>query len=188
MAFYQAYFDFTAQGKSVSALLKMYALLEKEQPKKLPLAPVVVFLAFSIESYLNSLGARSIPFWDEIERLPWKSKVNVLHTTADRDPDWGQDPLQFATEVFRLRDKLAHGKPERVLGPKLPDYAEPEKMLVGEALQPDWYKSITLEWVLAAKGRFHALMVYLGALFEYDESDHLHSASGGIFVEDEPAA
>lgn len=187
MATYQAYFDFTAQSRSVGALMKMYALLDKEQPAKLPLAPVVVFLAFSIESYLNSLGARAIPFWDEIERLPWRAKVSVLHTTANREADWGQDPLQFATEVFRLRDKLAHGKPERVLGPKLPDHAEPEKMLVGDKLQPDWYKSLNVEWVLSAKERFHALMVYLGALFGYPDADHLHSASGGIFVDDEPA-
>src|SRR6185436_15567452 len=114
---------------------------EKENPVKLPLSPIVVFLAFSIESYLNSLGARAIPFWDEIERLPWKSKVGVLHTTAGRDPDWGKEPLQFATEVFRLRDKLAHGKPERVLGPKRPDDPESEKLLAEDVFTPDWYKS-----------------------------------------------
>jgi hypothetical protein len=187
VASYQAYVDFTAQGKSVSALLKMYALLDKENPERVPLAPIVVFLAFSIESYLNSLGARAIPFWDEIERLPWKGKMNVLHTAAGREPDWGQEPLQFASEVFRLRDKLAHGKPERVLGLKLPDHTEPEKMLMGDALQPDWYKSITVDWLLNAKERFRLLMVYLAALFGYAESDHLHSASGGIFVDEEPA-
>lgn len=188
MATYQAFFDFTAQSKSVGALMKMYGLLEKTEPVKLPLEPIVVFLAFSIESYLNSLGARAIPFWDEIERLPWKAKVNVLHTTADREPDWGAEPLQFASEVFRLRDKLAHGKPERVLGPKRADDAEPKMMLAGDALQPEWYKSITPEWVLGAKERFRLLMVYLGVLFGHHESDHLHSASGGIFVDDEEPA
>lgn len=188
MELHQTYFDFTAQSKSVGALMKMYGLLERAEPVNLPLAPVVVFLAFSIESYLNSLGARSIPFWDEIERLPWKAKVNVLHSSAGREPDWGAEPLQFAIEVFRLRDKLAHGKPERVLGPKMPADAEPT-MLTEAVLQPDWYKSITLEWVLGAKERFHLLMVYLGGLFGHDDSDHLHSSSGGIFVfDDEPVA
>ncbi|HEU4951096.1 MAG TPA: hypothetical protein VFT46_04050 [Holophagaceae bacterium] len=188
MRYYQAFSDFTAQSRSVGALMSMYGLLERDDQVRLPLAPVVVFIAFSIESYLNSLGARAIPFWDEIERLSWKSKVNVLHTTAGCDPNWGQEPLQFATEVFRLRDKLAHGKPERVLGPKLSDQAEPEKMVLGDALQPEWYKSINREWVFQAKGRFQALMVYLGGLFGLHESDHLHSSSGGILVHDEPDA
>jgi hypothetical protein len=182
MAFHQGYFDFTAQGRSVAALMQMYGLLEKKDPVNLPLSPIVVFLAFSIESYLNSLGARAIPFWDEIERLPWKSKVNVLHTAAGRDPDWGKEPLQFATEVFRLRDKLAHGKPERVLGPKRPDDPESEKLLAADVFTPDWYKSITLEWITSAKERFRLLMVYLGALFGHGESDYLHSASAGILV------
>jgi hypothetical protein len=186
LGYNQAFSDFTAQSKSVAALMSMYGILERNEEIRLPLAPVVVFLAFSIESYLNSIGARVIPFWDEMERLPWKSKVNVLHTAVGREPKWGEEPLQFATEVFRLRDKLAHGEAERVLGPRLPDDAEPESMLLGDALQPDWYKSINREWVLQAKQRFEVLMVYLGSLFGYHESDHLHSASGGILVHDEP--
>ena len=188
MHYHQAFADFTAQTRSVDALMSMYGLLEKDDTARVPLMPVAVFIAFSVESYLNSIGARVIPFWDEMERLPWKSKVNVLHAAAGREPNWGQEPLQFATEVFRLRDRLAHGKPERVLGPKLPDNAEPEKMAIGSGLQPDWYKSINREWVMQAKGRFHVLMVYLGGLFGYPESDHLHSSSGGILVHEEPDA
>ncbi len=186
MRYYQAFSDFTAQSRSVGALMSMYGLLEQDDPVRLPLAPVVVFIAFSIESYLNSLGARAIPFWDEMERLPWKSKMNALHAAAGREPNWGQEPLQFATEVFKLRDKLAHGKPERVLGPKLPDRAEPKKMALGDVLQPEWYKSINHERVFHAKDRFRVLMIYLGSLFGHHESDHLHSSSGGILVHDEP--
>lgn len=186
MRYYQAFSDFTAQSKSVSALMSIYALLEQDEPGRVPLAPVVVFLAFSVESYLNSLGARAIPFWDEMERLPWKSKVNALHTAAGRNPDWGQEPLQFATEVFRLRDKLAHGKPERILGPMSLDDSKPRVMMVSDALQPDWFKSIDRDWALQAKWRFRALMIYLGALFGHPESDHLHSSSGGVLVHDEP--
>lgn len=188
MRYYQEFSDFTAQSKSVGALMSMYGLMERREDVRLPVEPVVVFLAFAVESYLNSIGARVIPFWDEMERLPWKSKVNVLHTAAGCDPKWGEEPLQFASEIFRLRDRLAHGKPERVLGPKLPDHTEPERTLVGDALQPDWYKSINSEWALQAKERFRVLMVYLGSLFGYHESDHLRSASGGILVHDDPDA
>ena len=185
---YQAVSEFTAQGKSVRALMQMYGLLEKGQVPSIPLTPVVVFLGFSIESYLNSLGSRAIPFWDEIERLPWRAKVNVLHATVAREPNWGEEPLQFAAEVFRLRDRLAHGKPEKVVGPKVPDHAEPEAMIVGEGLQPEWYKSITLEWVMDAKERFRLLMAYLAELFGLPESDHLHSSSGHVLAHDDPPA
>ena len=188
MRYYQAFSDFTAQSRSVGALMSMYALLEQDEPVRMPLTPVVVFLAFSVESYLNSIGARAIPFWEEMERLPWKSKVNVLHIAGGREPNWGQEPLQFATEVFRLRDKLAHGKPERMLGPKLPDDAEPTRMAFGSAMQPDWYQSIDREWAFRAKDRFRELMLYLGGLFGHHESDHLHSSSGGVLVHDEPDA
>ena len=186
-AMYQAYSDFTAQSHSVAALMKMYRLLLDDERSPLPIAPVVVFIAFSIESYLNSLGSRTVPFWDELERLPWRSKVNILHATAKKEPNWGDAPLQFATEVFRLRDKLAHGKPERVLGPKLPEDTPPEKMLVGNQLLPKWFQQINREWVLHAKDRLHLLMVYLGALFGFPESDYLKSSEGEILVVDPDA-
>jgi hypothetical protein len=179
MATYQAFTHFTAQGKSVRALLRMYALLEKDGVD-IPLEPVIVFLAFSIESYLNSIGSRQIPFWDEIERLPWRSKINLLHIQAGKEMRWGEEPLQFASEVFRIRDKLAHGKPEQVFGPNFLDATEPELILVGGGLQPDWYLSLTREWVVAAKSRFNVLMPYLGGLFGLHESDHLHTSTGGI--------
>ncbi len=82
MLYYQPYNDFTAQSRSIHALFGMYSLIETDEKSGLPLTPRVVFLAFAIESYLNTLGARAIPFWDEMERLPWKSKVAALHTVA----------------------------------------------------------------------------------------------------------
>lgn len=166
--------------------MRMYGILERAEEISLPLEPIVVFIAFSIESYLNSLGARAIPFWEEMERLPWKAKLNALHSVSGKEPTWGQEPLQFAQEVFRLRDRLAHGKPERVVGPKVPDHTGPEALLVGEQLQPDWYKSINRDWVMQAKERFRILMTYLGALFGHHQSDHLHSSSGGILVFGDP--
>ena len=75
-----------------------------------------------------------------------------------------------------------------MVGPKVPDHAEPEAMIVGEGLQPEWYKSITLEWVMDAKERFRLLMAYLAELFGLPESDHLHSSSGHVLAHDDPPA
>jgi hypothetical protein len=184
MTTYQPFSDFSAQSRTVSALMSMYAQLESGRASKGELAPIVVFLAFSIESYLNSLGARRIEIWDELERLPWKRKVVILHKTVGKNPDWGKDPLQFATEVFRLRDKLAHGKPERVVGPVFSDRAKADLFVRNDLLQPDWYQGITKEWVMQAKERFRVLMIYLAGLFGFHESDHLLLSTGGLLVDD----
>jgi hypothetical protein len=143
-----------------------------------------VFIAFSIESYLNSIGARKLSIWDDLERLSWKKKVSILHKTANRTPDWGSEPLQFAIEIFELRNKLAHGKPEQVFGPIVTNFAAADKLCNSNDLQPDWYRSVTKEWVLEAKERFRLLMIYLGSLFNFHESDHLLSATGGIRIDD----
>lgn len=184
MKTYQPFSDFSAQSKTVSALMSMYAQLESGPNKRMDLTPIVVFLAFSIESYLNSIGARKLDIWDELERLPWKKKMTILHKVARKFPDWSKDPLQFATEVFSLRDKLAHGKPERVLGPIFTDQAQAMQYQKSQDLQPEWYAKITKEWVIEAKERFRILMIYLGQLFSFHESDHLLNSTGGFLIDD----
>ncbi len=188
MAMYQPFADFTAQSRTVSALMGMYAHLENQPNVRIELTPLVVFLAFSIESYLNFLGARKLSIWDELERLPWRAKVSILHKVAGRSSDWSHDPLQFATEVFKFRDRLAHGKPERVLGPKTRDHVEAHRIATREDLQSEWYRSLTREWVVDAKERFRVLMVYLGGLFGLHESDHLMTVTGGVLTDDEKDA
>lgn len=180
MTTYRAYLDFTAQSRAVSALMGMYARLENQPHSKEEITPLVVFTAFAIESYLNSIGARKIAFWDDLERLSWRQKVSILHKAVDKQPDWGREPLQFASEVFGLRDKLAHGKPERVLSPTQSTEHAAGELLSSQQLQPDWYRGITREWAFHAKVRFRTLMIYLGALYGLHESDHLLSSSGGI--------
>lgn len=183
---YRVVVEFEAQSKSVLALMKMYSLYKRDGVgDAVPATAIVVFSAFAIESYLNSLGARNVPFWDEIERLPWKSKVNILHSVAQRDPDWGAQHLQFATDVFRLRDRLAHGKPDRVVGTAMPEGVDPMQVLMDSDYQPDWYRSITREWVLNAEGRFEGLMNYLAELFHLPKQDHTRMSSGYVQVTDD---
>lgn len=184
MITYQPYSDFTAQSRTVTALMNMYAQLERSDDFKIALTPIVVFLAFSIESYINSIGARKIAIWDELERLPWKNKIIILHKTVEKEVVWGEDPLQFAVEVFKIRDKLAHGKPERVIGPIFKDPNHANSYIHNESLEPDWYKKVTPEWALQAKDRFRLLMTYLAEIFNLHESDHLHVSTGGLLIDD----
>jgi hypothetical protein len=179
--------DFTAQAQAVTALRSMYAQIERDPSQTINLLPIVVFMAFSVEAYLNSLGSRKLAIWDELERLPWEKKMQILHKVAGKELDKGRAPLQFAYEVFKLRDRLAHGRPERVLGPVFTDPEEAETFNFSQrvrGLEPDWYKKITKEWIMDANERFRLLMTYLGALFSLHESDHLMHASGGFLVDD----
>lgn len=185
MATYQPFADFTAQSRAVSALMGICANLENQPNARIELTPLVVFMAFSIESYLNSLGSRKLSIWDELERLPWRAKVSILHKAAGRTPDWSRGPLQFAIEVFKFRDRLAHGKPERVLGPKTRNHLEAHRVATREDLQPEWYRSLTREWAIEAMERFRVLMVYSGEPFGLHESDHLLTATGGVLTDDE---
>lgn len=164
--------------------MSMYAHLENKPDFKDELTPIVVFMAFSIEAYLNSIGARKIVIWDELESLPWKRKVNILHKTAGKDPDWGKDPLQFAADVFPIRDLLAHGKPDRQVGPLFEDKTKAHEYLEKKSMEPDWYKKITKEWVFDAKERFRILMIYFAELFGFHGSDHLLSSTGGVLIND----
>jgi hypothetical protein len=168
--------------------MAMYGRLEQDR-KSVPLIPVAIFTAFAIEAYLNSLGSRKLPFWDEVERLPWRNKVAILHKAADRPMDWSKDPLQFASEVFSLRDRLAHGKPERVLGPVFEDEGRANAFVADidlmHKMQPEWFNKLTFEWVMQGKERFRVLMTYLGSLFGFHESDHLMHSTGGMGYTDD---
>ncbi len=183
MKTYTPYTDFTAQNKTISALYGMYAQLEENPDTYMEFTPIVVFMAFSIEAYVNNLGARHLSIWEDLERLPWKTKISILHKSAGKEAVWGESPLQFASEIFMLRDKLAHGKPERVEGPPCFDLGEVDDCLRRE-LQPDWYTQISRDWVMNAKDRFRLLMKYLGELFGHMESDHLSLSVSG-YVEDD---
>jgi hypothetical protein len=185
MKIVRIYTFFTPQARTVSALRSMYAQLQQGNHPQPELTPIVVFLAFAIESYLNSIGARQLDIWDELERLPWRKKMSILHRIADKSPDWGTEPLQFATEIFSLRDKLAHGKAESVDSPLPVNTNIDRETFVAlhgssDLVQPDWYANITIAWVIEARGRFESLMAYLGKLFGYSASDYLESAQSHL--------
>ena len=180
MPYYQ-YTEFTAQSRLVSALMGMYAMLEKTpENTRIEITPFVVFMAFSVEAYLNSIGNRVVDYWDKIERISWRDKVEILHTIAKKEPFGGEEPLQFISHLFQLRDKLAHGKPEKVRSEPFQTRIEAKSVPPTHQVQPDWYKNLDREWAFSAKEKFRIAMQYLSSLHGFHESDHLHHSTGGI--------
>lgn len=182
---YQPFIDFTAQGANVQTLMTMYQDLGKAPDMATKITPIVVFMAFSIESYLNSIGSRHIPFWEEIERVLWRTKVNIIYKSVGQKADWGAKHLQFAAAIFKLRDNLAHGKPEQVRGPVVDDQERALAILASADFRPHWYNQLNKAWAMKAKTDFTDLMQTLGALHGLHESDHLSASTGGILVDDE---
>lgn len=181
---WRPYMNFTAQSTALQAFYLMIGRLQKGDLSEGEYPTVIVFMAFSLEAYLNTLGPRNIAFWDDIERLSWRTKIEILHKVAGAKPNWGQGPLQFAGKIFKFRDGLAHGKPERVCGEWVqgkPDGSHSEK---NRALKPSYMEGITSQWLLDSADQFRTLMTYLGGLFDYHESDHLCTAEGGYYFDD----
>ncbi|PLU86074.1 hypothetical protein CXG45_27480 [Pseudomonas plecoglossicida] len=181
---YQPYRDITAQGMNVQVLMVMLSQIEKGPDSAIRVLPAVVFMAFAVEAYLNNIGAKRISYWDDLERLPWRKKVNILHEVAGQKPDWGGSHLQFAASLFTLRDKLAHGKPERVLGPVFPDADEAHEFSLRNRIDPPWFTTLNKAWVMKAKDQFTDLMGYLARMHGLHESDHLLGATGGYLRDD----
>ena len=176
MAAFKPRTAFTAQYRNVTALHRLFTKLDSafEPPNLEPaeILPMVVFMAFSIESYVNSIGARKLEIWDEVERLPWKKKLAILHKVAGAKPEWNREPLQFAQEIFTLRDKLAHGKAEVHVAPAFSSPEEAEDFALNDEFVPPWFYNITTAWIQEARERFTQLMEYLGTMHALDPGDY----------------
>jgi len=176
---------FSAQFWNVTALNRLYAPIDNclEVPKieLVELLPIVVFMAFSIESYINSLGFRKVELWGEIERSPWRKKINILHKTASKTPDWEKGHLQFCAKLFALRDRLAHGQPTRHFGPGFDTPEEAEKFALSNQYIPDWFQEIDAKWIVAARERYTELMAYLAGMQGLPENDYCEAYRIQVF-------
>jgi hypothetical protein len=70
----------------------------------------VVFLAFSIEAYLNHIGEGEVQYWKEdFENLRPVAKLRLLMNKYS-GIDFSRSPFQSFTDIFDIRNQLAHGK------------------------------------------------------------------------------
>jgi hypothetical protein len=174
----------SAQAIPLRAFIAHYKMFEEaglrdHLEKRAPFStvPFVILAAFSIEAYVNSLGFRKVKSWKSRERTGWKAKIDLLHKLAKRVPNWDENPLKFAVEVFATRDRLAHGKPEIVKSKRILDVPEPLNDS-SEQLWPVWLEKIDLAWAASSRYEIEKLLTYLGALFDYEKKDHLLVSDG----------
>ena len=70
----------------------------------------LTFTAFTMEAYLNHVGSHIFKCWDDLERLSPLSKLNLIAEKLEIKNDEGTRPYQTVSEVFKFRNRLAHGK------------------------------------------------------------------------------
>lgn len=176
---------FTAQTKLISALHRLYNAVDRTQKSPADLLPIVVFMAFSIEAYLNQLGLQHRVFRDDRKsKLGWKTKAELLHEHCGKKPIWGQGPLQFATAIFDLRDQLAHSKSETVIGPGFSSQQDADEFIVNDEMEPEWFKKIDADWLDKSATKFETLMEYLATLHDLPPSDYFKQSSRWVYLKD----
>jgi hypothetical protein len=98
----------------------------------------VAFAAFAIEAHLNHIGEAKLPFWSIVEpKLSWRAKLDLIVKQFGTTPDFGKRPFQTLGDLFKFRDRLAHGK--TTTEEKCYEYRGNPKDDHG-SLDPDWLK------------------------------------------------
>lgn len=123
----------TAEGLAAKSYFKIMASL--------------IFAAFSLEAFLNHVGAHLFSSWDELERLPPLGKLKVISEKLRISLDHGSRPIQTAVALLKFRNELAHGKTSRILLPeKVEEEPESDELLFTDAaLDTDWEKFCNAE-------------------------------------------
>jgi hypothetical protein len=84
----------------------------------------LIFTAFTLEAYLNHIGAKLFSCWQDLERLSPKEKLNVITERLNVVIDYGKRPWQIMKKLFQFRNDIAHGKSIKVKSEKILPLAE----------------------------------------------------------------
>ncbi len=104
----------------------------------------ITFVAFTLEAFLNHIGEELFKSWVDLEQINVRGKIRIITDKLNINVDYGAMPWQIVPELVAFRNKVAHGKNERlfeeVILPrdKYDDY-------LNKWLKSDWQKTATLE-------------------------------------------
>lgn len=82
----------------------------------------LIFSAFTLEAYMNHVGDRLFPFWEELDRLSYSKKLKIITMHLGIKPDASKRPYQTIKSLFRFRNSIAHGRSQILTpDPKITD-------------------------------------------------------------------
>ncbi|HEV2694414.1 MAG TPA: hypothetical protein VG347_16090 [Verrucomicrobiae bacterium] len=75
----------------------------------------LLLCAFAYEGYLNFLGRKLFPSWEDFERqMSWQSKTKLIADHISLKLNEGAEPFQAVKQLFKFRDQIAHPKPKEM--------------------------------------------------------------------------
>ena len=172
---YRIFSEFTAQAHNLEVVYSLLRRLEKDELSGHEAPAVAVFMAFTIESYLNSIGERkALPKWRD--RSSWRDKIRLLHKAAGKAPDWTSPHLLLAADLFQIRDRLAHCRSETAESHAFETFAEAQTHLNDRSKprpKPDWLVAFDRD-VSSMRVRFERLLAYLAEIGGMEPMDFLY--------------
>lgn len=160
-------------------LLREYAERIESKPDGLFyfLLASVMFSAFRVEGSINVIGEKLLGnAWPE--RLSWREKVKLIFAIRGDNADFGSDPLQTVSKLFKIRDQWAHPKLQLIAGefqydPFGPDINDPLIHNMVRIMTLDFAKTCSSE----ADAFFHKLVDISGV--DYFET-MTHATERGV--------
>ena len=148
----------------------------------------LVFSAFTLEAYLNHIGAKIFSCWEDLEGLSPKKKLNVIAERLNVEIDYGMRPWQILIDLFDFRNDIAHGKSVKVKSEKiLPLEKHPDDDFNELLERTRWEKYCTEKNAVRAREDVEAIVkiMHKAAGFENDFPFVSGFQVGGATVVDE---
>ena len=104
----------------------------------------ITFTAFTLEAFLNHIGEELFESWrDDLEQINVKGKIRIISDKVGLRVDYGETPWQVVPELVALRNKVAHGKNERLFEEVILPLNKYDEHL-NLFLKSDWQEAATI--------------------------------------------
>jgi hypothetical protein len=99
-----------------------------------------ILTAFALEAYLNHVGAATFKCWQQLDRLPPWSKMELLFEELGVAFPAGTNarPLQTVAKLLRFRNTMAHGRSHEIEAKPIMRTTENYLSAYYERLLTDW--------------------------------------------------
>lgn len=145
----------------------------------------VTMVAFSLEGYLNFIGAKLLDGkpneWADFERAKIRDKIKTIRRLTGVHIDWNKRPYSTTTKLTSLRNMLAHPKAHK---------AEPREWIAEGTdsdikkmlrdYEPAWVKIITHAFIDEAYADVEEIWKNLLAAAKIEEHEALSGGSQGF--------
>lgn len=110
----------------------------------LDITACLVMLAFTSESRLNFIGAKTVKDWNQRERFP--DKLKIVLKALNLRPDRRERPYSAIKLLQEFRNTIAHGTPSTVEVDELIEVG-PKDRYDDVDLQADWEKCLNTDFM-----------------------------------------